>query len=177
MIYEKDSFDYWNGEPPENFLTVLRPGALDVGRPFHLIFFAPFDHPLLDPGPVCATYPASIESQILAPTRRERTTDVYGPPSVRVFQQANSMFKHLQNGNLTLSLSGRKEYHSSPPNMRDRDGVTNLLLLLLEEMVPLRSGLFTTVHVLKWTINLMACYRHFNDGKKKKKKKKKKKTG
>ena len=32
VIYEKDLFDYRNGEPPENFLTVLR--ALDVSRPF-----------------------------------------------------------------------------------------------------------------------------------------------
>ena len=32
VIYEKDMFDYRNGEPPEHFLTVLR--ALDVSRPF-----------------------------------------------------------------------------------------------------------------------------------------------
>ena len=32
VIYEKDLFDYRKGEPPENFLTVLR--ALDVSCPF-----------------------------------------------------------------------------------------------------------------------------------------------
>ena len=32
VIYEKDLFDFQRGEPPENFLTVLR--ALDVSRPF-----------------------------------------------------------------------------------------------------------------------------------------------
>jgi hypothetical protein len=32
VIYEKDLFDYRKGEPPDNFLTVLR--ALDVSRPF-----------------------------------------------------------------------------------------------------------------------------------------------
>ena len=32
VIYEKDPFDYRDGELPEIFLTVLR--ALDISRPF-----------------------------------------------------------------------------------------------------------------------------------------------
>jgi hypothetical protein len=53
MIYEKDLFEYRNGEPPENYLTVLR--ALDVRRPLISLLVALFD-PLLDFGPLCATH-------------------------------------------------------------------------------------------------------------------------
>lgn len=54
MIYEKDLFDYRNGEPPEHFLTVLR--ALDVSLIFFAAFFFTGIDTLLDLGPICATY-------------------------------------------------------------------------------------------------------------------------
>jgi hypothetical protein len=71
IVYEKDLFDYRHGEPPENFLTVLR--ALDVRyspSPSHIYSY--YQKQISDPYVLrILINQARIESQILAPTRRE----------------------------------------------------------------------------------------------------------
>lgn len=70
-MYEKDLFDYRHGEPPEHLLTVLR--ALDVRySPSLPLINSRLVNQISDPYVLrILINQARIESQILAPTRRE----------------------------------------------------------------------------------------------------------
>jgi len=72
IVYEKDLFDYRHGEPPEHLLTVLR--ALDVRHSPSLSTrkLTSCKNQISDPHVLrILINQARIESQILAPTRRE----------------------------------------------------------------------------------------------------------
>jgi hypothetical protein len=71
IVYEKDLFDYRHGEPPEHLLTVLR--ALDVRySPSTSFISSRRVNQISDPYVLrILINQAHIESQILAPTRRE----------------------------------------------------------------------------------------------------------
>ncbi|KAF9523413.1 hypothetical protein CPB83DRAFT_690784 [Crepidotus variabilis] len=101
VIYEKDNFDYRHGEPPEHILTVLR--ALDISDPYVLRILI---------------NQARIESQILAPTRRE------GEASLRTLRGGSAW---------TLDKFAVRVYpeggvSTQPLNVRQLSGATNLLL-------------------------------------------------
>ena len=71
IVYEKDLFDYRHGEPPEHLLTVLR--ALDVRySPSPPLINSRRVNQVSDPYVLrILINQARIETQILAPTRRE----------------------------------------------------------------------------------------------------------
>ncbi|KAF8157852.1 hypothetical protein B0H34DRAFT_706410 [Crassisporium funariophilum] len=102
VIYEKDLFDYRHGEPPEHLLTVLR--ALDIADPYVLRILINQAH---------------IETQILAPTRREAQVTLQG---LRGGGSAWSLDR------FSVRVFPEGGVASSPLNLRPLGGAMNLLL-------------------------------------------------